>query len=124
MRPALRPYQVDLIARVDAEVDAGRRRVLIVAPTGAGKMVMAARDHRPAGPRRPPRALPGADRRELIQQSSQKLYIFGVDHRDLAPGLPNAPRGACPGRVDRDAARPRGAVKPDRDAAGGSGRSG
>jgi Type III restriction enzyme, res subunit len=28
MRPALRPYQVDVIARVDAEVDAGRRRVL------------------------------------------------------------------------------------------------
>jgi hypothetical protein len=33
----LRPYQADVIRRVDAEIAAGRRRVLLVAPTGAEK---------------------------------------------------------------------------------------
>jgi hypothetical protein len=40
-RPELRPYQIDVIARFDAEVAAGRRRVLLVAPTGSGKTVIA-----------------------------------------------------------------------------------
>src|SRR5690242_19369475 len=31
--PELRPYQVDVIDRVEAEIAAGHRRVLIVAPT-------------------------------------------------------------------------------------------
>lgn len=38
----LRPYQSDVIRRVDDEIAAGCRRILIVAPTGAGKTVIAA----------------------------------------------------------------------------------
>jgi superfamily II DNA or RNA helicase len=37
----LRPYQVDIIGRFHDAVDAGRRRILLVAPTGAGKTVIA-----------------------------------------------------------------------------------
>ena len=33
----LRPYQLDAIAALRREVAAGRRRVLLVAPTGSGK---------------------------------------------------------------------------------------
>jgi superfamily II DNA or RNA helicase len=40
--PRLRPYQSDVISRVNAEIAAGRRRVLLVAPTGSGKTVIAA----------------------------------------------------------------------------------
>ena len=40
--PELRPYQVDVIDRVAAEIAAGRRKPLIVAPTGSGKTVIAA----------------------------------------------------------------------------------
>jgi superfamily II DNA or RNA helicase len=38
----LRDYQIDVISKYQAEVAAGRRRILLVAPTGAGKTVIAA----------------------------------------------------------------------------------
>jgi superfamily II DNA or RNA helicase len=38
----LRPYQADVIARIDAKIAEGFRRILLVAPTGAGKTVIAA----------------------------------------------------------------------------------
>lgn len=41
-RLRLRPYQAEVIARIDAEIASGVRRILVVAPTGAGKTVIAA----------------------------------------------------------------------------------
>jgi superfamily II DNA or RNA helicase len=38
----LRPYQSAIIAKFQKEVADGRRRILLVAPTGAGKTVIAA----------------------------------------------------------------------------------
>ncbi len=38
----LRPYQADVIGKFQTEVAAGRRRILLGAPTGAGKTVIAA----------------------------------------------------------------------------------
>ena len=38
----LRPYQLDVIDKVDAVIAQGKRRVQIVAPTGAGKTVILA----------------------------------------------------------------------------------
>jgi DNA repair protein RadD len=38
----LRPYQVDVIAELDKQIAAGKRRIILVAPTGAGKTVIAA----------------------------------------------------------------------------------
>jgi superfamily II DNA or RNA helicase len=37
----LRPYQQDIIAEVEQQIAAGERRIIIVAPTGAGKTVIA-----------------------------------------------------------------------------------
>ncbi len=38
----LRPYQNDVIAEIDRVIAEGKRRVLMVAPTGAGKTLIAA----------------------------------------------------------------------------------
>jgi DNA repair protein RadD len=85
--PVLRPYQVDAIGRTRAEMAAGRRRVLLTAPTGAGKTVIAAAmmaDTVGAGGG----VLFLAHRRELISQCSRKLHDLGVDHGILLPGHP------------------------------------
>jgi superfamily II DNA or RNA helicase len=37
----LRTYQTDVIADFEREVAAGRKRILLVAPTGSGKTVIA-----------------------------------------------------------------------------------
>ncbi len=42
MKPELRPYQSEMIARLNAAIAAGRRRILLVAQTGSGKTVIAA----------------------------------------------------------------------------------
>lgn len=79
MTLALRPYQVDAIERIRAAIRAGARRIVVVAPTGAGKTVMftelirlaLAKGHR---------VLNLAHRLELIDQISAKLEILGLDH--------------------------------------------
>jgi DNA repair protein RadD len=38
----LRSYQRDIIAELDEAIAAGKRRVILVAPTGAGKTIIAA----------------------------------------------------------------------------------
>jgi superfamily II DNA or RNA helicase len=40
--PCLRPYQIDIIAQFHEAIAAGKRHILLVAPTGAGKTVIAA----------------------------------------------------------------------------------
>jgi superfamily II DNA or RNA helicase len=88
--PQLRPYQHDVIARIEAEVDGGRRRVLLVAPTGSGKTVVAAALVAKAVSRQQ-RILFLAHRRELIQQTSAKLHAVGVDHGIIQAGFPARP---------------------------------
>ncbi len=88
--PALRPYQTDVIARVEAEIRAGRRRILLVAPTGAGKTVIMARlasDARRSGKR----VLVLVHRRELVLQTSAKLFDAGLDHGIVAAGFLTRP---------------------------------
>jgi DNA repair protein RadD len=88
--PTLRQYQLDVIDRVDSETAAGRRRVLLVAPTGAGKTVIAAEIIRRAVARKN-NVLVLAHRRELIAQTSAKLYAAGVDHGIVQAGFPSRP---------------------------------
>jgi DNA repair protein RadD len=38
----LRPYQRDVIDQVTAAIAQGNRRIIVVAPTGAGKTIVAA----------------------------------------------------------------------------------
>src|SRR5262245_50976063 len=89
-RPTLRPYQRDVIARTAAEIEAGKRHPLVVAPTGSGKTVIAAKivaDAIQAGVR----ALFLVHRRELVKQSSAKLHALGLDHGIVAAGFPTRP---------------------------------
>jgi superfamily II DNA or RNA helicase len=88
--PELRPYQVDVISRTEAEISAGHRRVLLVAHTGSGKTVIAAaliRTAVDAGKR----VVFLVHRRELLQQTSVKLHAVGVDHGVVAAGFPTRP---------------------------------
>ena len=62
----LRPYQTDVIGRLREAVAAGKRRILLVAPTGSGKTVIAANIAAGAAGKKK-RALALAHRRELYQ---------------------------------------------------------
>jgi superfamily II DNA or RNA helicase len=88
--PSLRPYQAEIVDRIKSAMAAGRRRVLIVMPTGSGKTVVIAEIIAHAAAARQ-RTLFLAHRRELIQQASRKLHAAGVDHGVLLPGFPARP---------------------------------
>ena len=65
----------------------GKRRALLVAPTGAGKSVIAADvidDYVTEGNR----TLVLVHRRELVAQMSEKLHMSGVDHGVIQAGYP------------------------------------
>src|SRR5690606_8666842 len=76
--------------RFNAEVSAGRRRVLLVAPTGAGKTVIAGAVIGEAVARGQS-VLVLAHRRELIRQTSAKLHAIGIDHGIIQAGFPTRP---------------------------------
>jgi DNA repair protein RadD len=85
--PELRPYQRAVIARVAAEAC---RRLLLVAPTGSGKTVIAAAIIK-AAVERGKRAVVLTNRRELTKQASQKLHAVGIDHGIVQAGFPTRP---------------------------------
>lgn len=83
----LREYQIDVLNRIDAAVATGTRRIILVAPTGSGKTVMAAdliNRNLEAGRR----ILFMAHRRELISQAAKKLFDVGVDSGIIQAGFP------------------------------------
>jgi len=86
----LRPYQQDAIDDVKLAFMNRNRRVLLVAPTGAGKTVMFSYIAKHA-------ALKGnriailAHREELLDQISRTLTQFGVDHGFIAARRPVDP---------------------------------
>jgi superfamily II DNA or RNA helicase len=76
-RSPLRPYQLDIVYQFFAQQTAGKRRVLLTAPTGSGKTVIAAEVVR--------RVLDGGGRvlflchrREIVAQTSRKLNEIGL----------------------------------------------
>jgi DNA repair protein RadD len=76
---ALHQFQQDAVAEIERRIAEGRRRPLLVAPTGAGKTVIASElirrwivQYR--------RVLFLAHRREIIDQTSAKLTVNGVRH--------------------------------------------
>ena len=88
--PELRPYQRSVFERIWSAVDAAQRRMLLVAPTGSGKTVIAAEIIAEAC-RRDLRVLFLVHRRELTKQTSRKLYAVGVDHGIIQAGFPPRP---------------------------------
>ncbi len=75
----LRPYQTRALDGLRRHLGSGKRRVLLVSPTGSGKTTIAAEMIRSATARGN-RVLFLAHRRELIQQCSDRLDQFGVEH--------------------------------------------
>lgn len=89
MTLALRPYQIDLIERTRAAMRSGVRRVLIQAPTGAGKTVLIAQMIAGAAAK-DKRAYFIVHRRELVQQSAATL----MDSAGVVPGIVAAGTGS------------------------------
>jgi DNA repair protein RadD len=77
----------DIIAAFERTVAAGQRRVIIVMPTGSGKTVVAAEIARQAVTKHQ-RVLFLAHRREIISQTSQKLFDLDLDHGIIQAGFP------------------------------------
>jgi DNA repair protein RadD len=90
MSPELRDYQLDVIERCRREVARGRRRILLVAPTGSGKTIIAASIVAGAAAKGN-RAVFLAPRRELIGQAVNKLADCGIDAGVVLPGYPHRP---------------------------------
>jgi superfamily II DNA or RNA helicase len=88
--PELRRYQVDVTGRFRAAVDAGRRRILMVAPTGAGKTVIASSIVHTAV-ERGQRVLFFSHRREITKQTCEKLFALGIDAGIIQAGWPARP---------------------------------
>jgi DNA repair protein RadD len=75
----LRPYQRDVIERCRQKLLAGISKICLVAPTGAGKTVIAAEIIRNAVASGK-RVLVLAHTREIIRQTSTKLIVAGISH--------------------------------------------
>ena len=85
----LRPYQTEAVAAFNRERAAGKRRIMLVAPTGSGKTVIAAailKQHVDALKN----VLVLAHRREIIAQTSAKLHDQNIGHGIIQAGF--APR--------------------------------
>lgn len=81
----LRDYQEEALNQLRARFAAGLRRVLLVAPTGSGKTVMGSGMIQGAV-ERGRSVLFLAHRKELIEQTSEKLRAFGVPHGIIKAG--------------------------------------
>jgi DNA repair protein RadD len=87
----LRPYQADLKHAIRSRFAQGAKRVLAVAPTGAGKTVIFADITRDAV-KRGTRTCIVAHRAEILDQISVALTRAGVQHGRICAGWPIAPR--------------------------------
>ena len=81
----LRPYQQTVIQQLRREVARGHKRILLVAPTGSGKTIVASEIIRSAVEKNN-RALFLAHRRELIFQCREKLFEYRVPHGLILAG--------------------------------------
>ena len=88
--PILRPYQSDVIDQLARVIADGKRRIVMVAPTGSGKTVIASDVIRSAVDRRD-RVLFLAHRRELVRQAHDKLFANGIDAGIIQAGFPPRP---------------------------------
>jgi superfamily II DNA or RNA helicase len=90
MSEILRGYQVDVIAGVEREIAAGNRRILLVAPTGSGKTIIAGEIIQHYVSRYRP-VLVLAHRLEIITQTSVKLHARNIAHGIIKAGFEPRP---------------------------------
>jgi DNA repair protein RadD len=92
--PHERPGPAALPARViddfDRAVAAGQRHIMLVAPTGSGKTIIAGDVINSFGRKMKP-VMVLAHRREIIAQTSQKLHQVGVSQGIIQAGFPTRP---------------------------------
>lgn len=86
----LRPYQSDVFAKCERVIAAGQRRPLVVAPTGSGKTVLATAIIQDAI-KKGRRVLVLAHTREIIKQTSAKLFAHGINHGIIQAGFMTRP---------------------------------
>jgi DNA repair protein RadD len=82
---ALRDYQLASVDALRAGIRAGHRRQLLIAPTGAGKTVMATHLLSEAD-RKGSRCVMVVDRVALVDQTSATLDRYGLDHGVIQSG--------------------------------------
>ncbi len=83
----LRPYQEQAVSDAREAFRSGAKRLLITCATGGGKTVLASSIIRSAE-QLGSRVIFLAHRRELLQQTSEKLMRFGVHHGLVQAGVP------------------------------------
>lgn len=81
------PFQQEVISECRQAVAAGYRSICIVASTGAGKTVIGSSIIQSAD-EKGKRAYFMAHRRELVRQTAEKLWAFGVEHGIIMAGVP------------------------------------
>lgn len=81
----LRDFQTEAINECRVAISQGYRSLLIVAPTGAGKTVIGSDIIRSCDEKMK-QAMFMAHRRELVKQTAQKLWDFGVEHGIIMAG--------------------------------------
>jgi superfamily II DNA or RNA helicase len=86
----LRPYQCDVIADYHETLAAGQKRIVLTCPTGAGKTLIAA-DIVKKTVAGWGRVLVLSHRREITQQTSEKLHGFGISHGIIQAGFSPRP---------------------------------
>jgi DNA repair protein RadD len=99
-------YQRDVIAAFHRTRE-HKRRIILVAPTGAGKTVIGA-NIISSFVRTAKSALVLSHRREIISHTSKKLRAAGISHGIIQAGFPGARTGAS--RQHCDIARARGSL--------------
>lgn len=81
----LRPYQLDAVESLRREIAAGRRNIVLCAPTGAGKTLIGTHLMNETK-RKGKRALFVVDRLSLLNQTSEVLDAYGLDHGVIQGG--------------------------------------
>ena len=81
----LRKYQVTAVQNLRQSIAGGNKRIVLTAPTGSGKTVIAAQIVKLAA-EKGKFVMFLAHRRELVNQCANKLIDFGVDHGILMAG--------------------------------------
>ncbi len=88
--PELRPYQHDVIRDFHLAVAAGYKRILLVAPTAAGKTVIAAAIIHTSWPSERARSCSPIGARSS-GRPSKKLHSVGIRHGIIQAGMPASP---------------------------------
>ena len=83
--PILRPFQCDAVDQIESEIAGGKRRPILVAPTGSGKTIIGS-EYIKRLIAKYKRVLVIAHRREIIVQTSNKLTANGVRHGVILAG--------------------------------------